>query len=68
MLELTHKIIQHMGVSLQPKVLATAAHEIPHQYLSAAKAREMLGWKPLYGLDEGLRRTIEWYRNFFKNA
>jgi len=20
------------------------------------------GWKPCYGLDEGLRRTIEWWR------
>jgi CDP-glucose 4,6-dehydratase len=24
----------------------------------------MLGWKPLFTLDEGLRRTIDWYREF----
>jgi nucleoside-diphosphate-sugar epimerase len=24
----------------------------------------MLGWKPLFTLDEGLKRTIEWYRDF----
>jgi CDP-glucose 4,6-dehydratase len=43
-----------------------ARYEIPHQYLNAAKARTMLGWRPLFTLDEGLRRTINWYRNFFR--
>ncbi|TSC79492.1 MAG: CDP-glucose 4,6-dehydratase [Parcubacteria group bacterium Gr01-1014_29] len=64
-LDLTNKILAHMGSNLQPKVLATAAHEIPHQYLSAAKAREMLGWQPHFSLDEGLQKTIAWYRKFF---
>lgn len=67
-LELTNKILSLMGSSLQPQILATAAHEIPHQYLSAAKARNMLGWRPLYSLEEGLQKTIAWYRDFFKNA
>lgn len=26
------------------------------------KARELLGWKPTVGLDEGLARTVAWYR------
>jgi dTDP-glucose 4,6-dehydratase len=25
-------------------------------------AREVLGWTPQVGLEEGLRRTIEWFR------
>ena len=65
-LELTHKILQLMGSSLQPKLVVTAAHEIPHQYLSAAKARTMLGWQPRYSLDEGLQNTIAWYKNYFQ--
>ena len=26
------------------------------------KARELLGWEPMVELDDGLTRTIEWYR------
>jgi len=40
-------------------------NEIRHQYLSAEKARRELGWKPLFTLDEGLRKTIDWYSGFF---
>ncbi len=67
-LELANKILALMGSNLQPQILATAAHEIPHQYLSAAKAREMLGWQPKFTLEEGLRRTIDWYKEFFETA
>jgi len=44
--------------------LNQASNEIHHQYLSAAKAREMLHWNPLFTLDEGLQQTINWYREF----
>jgi CDP-glucose 4,6-dehydratase len=36
--------------------------EIDRQYVDPAKIRERLGWEPSVGLEEGLRRTIEWYR------
>lgn len=63
-LELAEKILRLMKSDLQPEVLGEANNEIRHQYLSAAKAREALKWQPLFTLDEGLRRTIEWYRDF----
>lgn len=59
------KIIDRMGSPLEPVILGEARNEIKHQYLSAAKAREMLGWKPSYSLDESLDETIEWYRAYF---
>jgi len=49
-------------------VLNQAGNEIKHQYLSAKKARQMLGWKPLYTPDEGLKRTVQWYREFLSES
>ncbi len=51
---------------LKPKILGEATNEIPKQYLNARKAREVLGWKPQYPLDEGLRTTILWYKDFLE--
>ena len=62
--ELVDRILELMGSNLEPDVRNEAVNEIREQYLSAAKAREVLGWKPLFTLDEGLGRTIEWYREF----
>lgn len=49
---------------IAPDVRASARHEIQHQYLSAEKARAMLGWKPRYSVPEALAQTVEWYRAF----
>ena len=67
-LELTHKILVLMGSDLQPVVLNEASNEIKHQYLSAAKARKMLDWEPLYTLDGALQQTIEWYTEFLTHS
>jgi CDP-glucose 4,6-dehydratase len=63
-LDLVGKILRMMGSELQPQILNEASNEIRHQYLSAEKARRVLGWKPLFTLDTGLERTIAWYREF----
>lgn len=63
-LELIEKILKIMGSDLQPVILNQGSNEIKHQYLSAKKARDILGWTPKYSIDEGLAKTIEWYKNF----
>jgi len=64
-LELVNKILELMKSDLTPVILNQGSNEIIHQYLSAKKAREILGWKPSFTLEEGLTRTIDWYREFF---
>jgi CDP-glucose 4,6-dehydratase len=59
------RILDLMNSDLQPDVRNEASNEIRHQYLSAAKARQMLRWSPLYTLEEGLQKTIDWYQDFF---
>ena len=63
-LELVERILTLMDSNLEPDVRNEATHEIRHQYLSAAKARRVLNWSPLFTLDEGLERTIDWYKAF----
>lgn len=49
---------------LEPDVRDVAEGEIHSQYLSAARAREALGWAPEFDLEAGLRETIAWYRQY----
>lgn len=64
-LEMTVKILGLLGRSdLEPIILGEAQNEIPHQYLSAEKARNMLGWRSDFSIEDGLARTIDWYRTF----
>jgi CDP-glucose 4,6-dehydratase len=59
------KVLELMDKThLEPVVLNRAKNEIKHQYLSADKARKMLGWESKYSLEEGLKETIEWYKKF----
>lgn len=62
-LELVRVILDLMESNLEPEIRNEATGEIRRQYLSASKAREMLGWKPRFSLREGLIRTIDWYRH-----
>ena len=42
--------------------LRPAKSEIFRVRVDSSKARELLGWSHTVGLEEGLRRTIEWMR------
>ena len=63
-LALVEHILRLMDSDLQPDIRNQASNEIRSQHLSAARARQVLGWQPLFSLDEGLQRTIAWYRSF----
>jgi len=67
-LELVERLLTLMDSDLEPEVRNEASNEIRHQYLSAAKARKLLGWQPSFSLDEGLRQTIDWYKDFFGSS
>jgi CDP-glucose 4,6-dehydratase len=60
------KILAAMGSNLEPDIRNEARAEIKNQFLSAKKARDMLGWKPVFAVDDALARTIDWYRDYFE--
>ena len=63
-LQLVQRLLELMDSKLEPEIRDEVSNEIRHQYLSSAKARRELAWSPLFKLDDGLQRTIDWYRKF----
>lgn len=64
-LEMVDTIIAAMGSNQRSTILNTAQHEIPDQYLSSAKAKELLNWRPQFSFQEAVQKTVVWYRDFF---
>jgi len=52
------------GTSVEPDIRGkgTPEGEIDCQWVDAAKLRALTGWQPTVGLEEGLRRTIDFHR------
>jgi CDP-glucose 4,6-dehydratase len=65
-LELVDLVIETVGVRLAPDVRNDAVGEIPRQYLSAEKARLLLRWRPQVRLEDGIRETVAWYRDYLR--
>jgi CDP-glucose 4,6-dehydratase len=65
--EIVNQILQLMSSDLSPIIRNEVSNEILHQYLSAEKARRELNWKPMFNLEEGLQKTINWYKDYFEN-
>eukprot|EP01126_Amoeba_proteus_P049776 TRINITY_DN5838_c0_g1_i3.p2 TRINITY_DN5838_c0_g1~~TRINITY_DN5838_c0_g1_i3.p2 ORF type:complete len:142 (+),score=21.13 TRINITY_DN5838_c0_g1_i3:502-927(+) len=63
-LELAHIIIRHYGRDPSQWIDFVEDRRVNDQryHIIDAKLRE-LGWKPQWSFEEGLIRTIEWYRN-----
>jgi CDP-glucose 4,6-dehydratase len=65
--EIVDLILKEMKPELSPDIRNEVSNEIRHQYLSAEKARRELNWTPMFTLNEGLRKTIDWYKDYFEH-
>jgi len=63
-LDVVRLICRLAGTDVEPDVrgVGTPAGEIDRQWVDASKLHNLTGWEPLVELEDGLRRTIEWYR------
>jgi CDP-glucose 4,6-dehydratase len=63
-LDLVKEILKAADSNLKPviKGKGKSKGEIDKQYLDSTKAEKVLGWKPKYALNQGLKETIEWYK------
>lgn len=62
--EVVELIAKLSGSGVEPEIRGSGnpKGEIDRQFVDATKIRELVGWQPQVSLEEGLRRTIEWYR------
>lgn len=68
-LEMYAAVCDAVGVAqVAPDIRDSAVGEIRHQYLDASRAREVLGWKCGFSLEQGLRHTVDWYRAHLDQA
>lgn len=65
-LEVVELACKVAGTGVEPDVRGTGTPrgEIPRQWVDSTKLRTMSGWAPQVGLEEGLRRTVDWYRKY----
>jgi len=52
-----------VGTKIEPVFAPPRPGDVRHSLADLGKARELLGYKPTVPFEEGLRRTIEWYRS-----
>jgi nucleoside-diphosphate-sugar epimerase len=52
-----------LGYSGEAKYADDRAGDVKHSLADISRAEQLLGYKPKVGFEEGLRRTIEWYRS-----
>lgn len=66
--DLANKIISLMGKKVNivsdPKRVRPPKSEVERLMADNSKAKELLGWEPKVSLDEGLRKTIDWFSKF----
>jgi CDP-glucose 4,6-dehydratase len=62
--EVLNVVTEAAGTGVEPRIegAGNPEGEIDRQYVDSSKLREMTGWRPKVDLGEGIRRTVEWYR------
>jgi UDP-glucose 4-epimerase len=61
--DLATKIIYLCGKDICPIHVAGRPGEV-QRLITGTKRAESLGWKPRHSLDEGLKKFIDWYKNY----
>ena len=62
LLDLLAAINDVLGTKVQPKFAPPRAGDVKHSLADISRARAAIGYEVSVNFEEGLRRTIEWYR------
>jgi nucleoside-diphosphate-sugar epimerase len=62
LLQLFNTVKQEVGSTLEPEYRETRAGDVRDSQADITKARQLLSYEPIVTFEEGLARTIAWYR------
>jgi CDP-glucose 4,6-dehydratase len=67
-LEVAELTCRVAGTGVRPDVQGrgTPAGEITRQWVDSTKLRSLSGWAPQVSLEDGLSRTVDWYRTYLE--
>ena len=60
--QLLDELQKIIGTNLKPNYAETRAGDVRHSLADISRAENLLGYRPLVGLAEGLKYTVDWYR------
>jgi UDP-glucose 4-epimerase len=65
-LDIAHLIIEYCGKKdqIKPTFVEPRIGEVKRLIADASRAKSLLGWKPDYDFEKGLKEYVNWYRNF----
>src|SRR5687767_5228318 len=61
--ELYAEMKKIVGATVKPEYLETRQGDVRDSQAAIDKAKTVLGYQPIVSFEEGLKKTIEWYRN-----
>ena len=66
LVQLARLMAEGLGVPhLKPQFQPARVGDVRHSLADLSRARDLLGYQPFVALDEGLRSTMDWYRELF---
>lgn len=63
--ELVAMLKKILGKKIEPVYKEPRPGDVKHSLADITLAREILGYKPRYGFEDGLKKTVEWFDNYF---
>lgn len=57
--------IEHLGLGSYRVVRDVSKHESQILKLDITKAKSLLGWRPRFLIDDNIRFTFEWYKEYY---
>jgi nucleoside-diphosphate-sugar epimerase len=66
--ELARTIAQLLGKKIEPVHTPSRAGDVRDSQADSTRARTMLGWKPAVTFEDGLARTVEWFKGTVRHA